>query len=482
METVQSKFGNEIYVRNPDVSVRLFNSNQAIVYNPNNLHTQHLNQTGLMIWRILKVPATLGKIVSELLELVECPSVEAMATDVQDFIRELMAHEMIEQGAAHSKTMSGIPDSYIDWADAPLEFDFSLTRYCNLACEYCFYAHEMQNRDDLKLDEWLRFIRELGSLAVRKVTLSGGEVFLRKDLWEIIDALVENRMRYSILSNGTLLTDAVLRKFDVNRRRERLNYIQVSIDGSCPEIHDKSRGKGSFEKAIAGLKRLKAAGFPVSTRVTVNRYNVDDLENTAHLLLDEIGLDEISTNEAIGLGSGCDNRTSIALRDDQIVQSMRILSRLNDKYDHRILATAGPLAKWRMFQEMDYSRESGKKLNPERMGFLSACGCMFNKLAVHHDGIISPCNMLPGAQLGRINQDPITEIWKNNPILQQMRTRRSIRMQDVPECSDCEFADYCTGSCPGVPYEQTGDMNRANMEDCYKRFLEISGGIRPWRE
>ena len=52
------------------------------------------------------------------------------------------------------------------------------------------------------------------------------------------------------------------------------------------------------------------------------------------------------------------------------------------------------------------------------MGFLTACGCVFNKLAVHHDGVITPCNMLAGLELGRINRDAIKTIWKTHPILQ----------------------------------------------------------------
>ena len=103
----------------------------------------------------------------------------------------------------------------------------------------------MHNRPDLSKEEWFKFIGELGWLSVRNLTLSGGELFVRKDIWEIIDHIIKNRMRYSILSNGTLITEDTLKQFEIGKRRSRLSSIQVSIDGSCPEVHDKSRGEGS---------------------------------------------------------------------------------------------------------------------------------------------------------------------------------------------------------------------------------------------
>ena len=169
---------------------------------------------------------------------------------------------------------------------------------------------------------------ELGRLAVRDVTLSGGELFVRPDLWELIDAVVDHRMVYSILTNGTLIAKKTLKSFENGGRRNRLTSIQVSIDGSCPEIHDKSRGKGSFKKALRGLRLLKEAGFPATVRVTVNRYNVDDLENIARLLLEEIGIQSFGTNDAMPMGAGCNNQASITLTPEQQLKAMKALAAL----------------------------------------------------------------------------------------------------------------------------------------------------------
>jgi SynChlorMet cassette radical SAM/SPASM protein ScmE len=333
----------------------------------------------------------------------------------------------------------------------------------------------MQTRPDLPAEEWLSFFAELGKLAVREVCLSGGEVFVRSDLRDLVDGVITNRMRYSLLTNGTLITEDKVAMFESSRCRQRLNSIQVSIDGSCPAVHDRSRGAGSFDKAIRGLRLLHEAGLPVTSRVTVNRYNVDDLENIARLLLDEIGIRGFSTNDAMPMGAGCSNQDAITLRPEQQLKAMQTLSKLAQMYNGRITATAGPLANRLVYKEMKHARATGEKSSRWQMGYLTACGCAFNKLAVHHDGVITPCNMLPDLALGKINTHSLKTIWKSHPTLRALRQRRNIPMSKVPGCEACEWAPFCNGSCPGLAHEMTGDFNRANPHDCFRRFLENTG-------
>ncbi|KQC12616.1 MAG: hypothetical protein APR63_10550 [Desulfuromonas sp. SDB] len=358
--------------------------------------------------------------------------------------------------------------------DAPNSFDISVTRKCNLRCKYCFYNDEMQERNDVPLDEWAQFFKEIGSLGVEDLTLSGGEFFVRKDWLQILDLAIENKMRFSILSNGTLIDEKTINLFNQHNRKRRLDYIQISIDGSCAEVHDKSRGKGSFEKAVRGLKLLKKNNFPVAVRVTINKHNVDDLDNIARFLLEEIGLRMFGTNDAMPMGAGCFNQEDVVLSPPQQYKAILKMGELDKKYPGRLQAQAGPLAKWNGYREMEESLKQEKPLN-SRMGFLTACGCIYNKLSVHHDGIITPCNMLADLEMGRINRDNIKDIWNKHPILIMLKERRLIPMSEVPGCEGCKWQKYCNGSCPGLAYELTGEVNRANPHDCYRKFIEEVG-------
>ncbi len=354
---------------------------------------------------------------------------------------------------------------------SPKHVDIAITGKCNLACQYCFYADEMTSRGDLSTEQWLTFMAQLGKLGVMDVCLTGGEVFTRRDLFEIIDGVIANRMRYQILTNGTLITEKILEQFEIGKRRRRLDSIQISIDGSSAEIHDLSR-PNSFERAIRGLKILKAAGFPVTVRVTINRHNLNDLENIAQLLLDEVGLRSFSTNEAFQMGAGCSNRESVSLTSAEKLQAMKTFDHLLARYPGRITASAGPISKRVAYAEMEQARKTGEKTNRWGMGYLTGCGCTFSSISILHDGTIVPCHVLGDAILGNITRDALNDTWINHPTLTALRERRNIPMTQVPGCKTCEWNAYCNGSCPGVPYALTGDLNRANPEDCYRKFLE----------
>jgi len=480
---IMNEFNCQIkYVRVREVST-CRNGDNAILYNPDTGREKTINRSAFAIWKKMDGGHIAEDITRALLDDYEGAPHEAVFQDVCAFLGELLENKFIE--AAPDGFQRLAPEEITEVSDRPGDFDISLTGKCNLHCDYCFYAHEMHDRPDLSLQEWLTFFDELGRLGVRTLTLSGGEVFVRKELFELLDYIIDKRMRYSILSNGTLITEKILSLFEQNKRRQRLNSIQVSIDGSCPEVHDKSRGEGCFRRAIHGLRLLKEAGFPVTSRVTVNRHNVDDLDNIAVLLLEDVGLSGFGTNDAMPMGAGCDNQAGISLLPQQQVQAMIILNRLEKQYSGRISATAGPLAKWKTYKEMEGARAGEEKSKSWRMGFLTACGCIFGKLAVHHDGVISPCNMLAGLELGRINRDSIKTIWKTHPILQALKDRRQISMEKVPGCEDCEWAPYCNGSCPGLAHTITGDFNMANPHDCYRNFLKatsLTSENVPWRE
>ncbi len=449
------------------------NGGNAVLYNPDSGREKVINPSGFVIWRKLDGGNNVDDIARALLENYEGVSHEAIFQDACAFLGELLENNFIEVAKHGQQRLAA--EEYTEISDRPGDFDISLTGKCNLHCDYCFYAHEMHDRPDMSKEEWFTFFDELGQLGVRTLTLSGGEVFVRNDFFELLDQIIGKRMRYSILSNGTLITEKTLSLLEEKKRRHRLNSIQVSIDGSCAEIHDKSRGSGSFKKAIRGLRLLQEAGFPVNCRVTVNRHNVDDLDKIAALLLEDVGLASFGTNDAMPMGAGCDNQAGITLLPQQQLQAMKTLIRLEKQTNGRINATAGPLAKWKSYGEMEHARATGEKADGWRMGYLTACGCVFNKLAVHHDGIITPCNMLAGLELGRVNRDSIKTIWKTHPILKALIERRKIPMQNVPGCEGCEWAPFCNGSCPGLAYTMTGDFNMANPHDCYRNFLQATG-------
>ncbi len=361
---------------------------------------------------------------------------------------------------------------------APRILEICITGRCNLACRYCAYADQMTARRDLPTERWLAFFDELGALAVQRVTLTGGEIFTRPDLFTLVDGVIANRMRYSLVTNATLVNEQTIAAFEVGKRRLRLDYIQVSIDGSRAEIHDLSRPPASFERALRGLKLLKAAGLPMTVRVTINHYNVDDLENIAHLLLDEVGLPAFGSNETEPLGSASCGGQELQLTPAERARAMRSLQALEARYPGRLYAKAGPLSQGKEFHEIERRLAAGEGAAPGR-GHLSACG--MDRLAVLHDGTLLPCTLLYGLPLGVAGEIPLQEVWLHHPAINKVRYRRRVALKDLPACQGCAYTAYCSGGCPAISLARGRGMFDRDERACYHAYLagRQAGGEEP---
>jgi len=358
--------------------------------------------------------------------------------------------------------------------NSPKSVDIEITNRCNLRCTYCSHFESAGDvGTDLPKDEWLRFIDELGRNAVMEVTLSGGEPFIRNDLREILDGIVRNRMRFSLLSNGTLITDEMAAYLASTRR---CNSVQVSIDGSIPTTHDACRGEGNFVRALDGIRALRSQGVPVAIRVTIHRQNLHDLENIARFLLKETHLPSFSCNSACHLGLCRKNADLVELSPPERSFAMKELLRLNRKYSGRITATAGPLAEATMFWEMERARKEGKASIPGR-GCLSGCGGAMSKLAVRADGTMVPCCQVPMIELGKINRDSLKEVWQHHPELDRFRRRNEIPLGSFEFCRDCPYIPYCTGSCPATAVTLTGNPYHPSPDACLRLFLAEGGRL-----
>ena len=357
----------------------------------------------------------------------------------------------------------------------PRSVDLEITGRCNLRCKYCsYFTSESDVEEDLPTGEWLKFFEELRDCSVLEVCILGGEPFIREDFRELIQGVVRNRMRFSVLTNGTLITDDMAAFL---ASTGRCNSIQVSIDGSMPITHDSFRGEGSFRRAVEGLKLLLKHQIPASVRVTIHRQNVRDLEEVSKLLLEDVSLPGFSTNSAGYLGLCRKNTQEVQLTVEERCLAMRDLLKLTKIYPGRISAMAGPLAEARMWLDMERSRRSGLKSVPEG-GYLTSCGGPMTKLGVRADGVITPCAQLPGIELGRINRDRLAEIWQNNEELNLFRGRSSIPLANFDFCRECEYVTFCQGGCPAVADSMVGSPYHPSPDSCYRRFLN-AGGVLP---
>lgn len=356
----------------------------------------------------------------------------------------------------------------------PRTLDLEITAQCNLRCRYCYFFHNPSVKyQDLPTHNWLKFFDELGRLGVMSVVLAGGEPFIRKDLSSLLEGIIRNGMRFSLLSNGALIDDEIAAFL---ARTGRCDYVQISVDGSSADTHDVCRGQGSFEGAMRGIRTLKRHGVKVTARVTIHRHNVHDLRAISSLLIEELGLPGFGTNSAGYLGTCRLNAEDVVLTTTERSKAMKHLLDLTEKYSGRITAAAGPLAEGRLWKRMEEARAQNAPAFPNG-GRLTGCGCPSSKISVRSDGAVIPCLLLPHMELGHINQDSLSEIWQHNRVLNQLRQRHKIPLKGFEYCASCSYQPYCTGNCPGLAHSLTGRVDHPSPDACLRRFLDEGGAI-----
>jgi MoaA/NifB/PqqE/SkfB family radical SAM enzyme len=184
----------------------------------------------------------------------------------------------------------------------PTGLVYEATMRCNLTCEFCYVGDllniEGEWREELPLDALRRAFPE-GQL---QVNLTGGEIFMRKDILSVLDVFREKGYTCGYLTtNGTIISDERAEALAELARLGFLTHVSVSIDGPG-ELHDKARGvKGTFQRTSEGLRRLQAAakhkGAPlrVSINTTVAEQSLDTLEQMVDVA-EELGVDAIGLN------------------------------------------------------------------------------------------------------------------------------------------------------------------------------------------
>jgi MoaA/NifB/PqqE/SkfB family radical SAM enzyme len=185
----------------------------------------------------------------------------------------------------------------------PIGVVYEATMRCNLHCEFCYVGTllniEGEWRQELPLDVLRRAFPDRDGL---QVSLTGGEIFMRKDILGVMDVFRDKGYVCGYLTtNGTIITDERAEALAALASAGFLKHISVSIDGPN-DLHDKARGvAGTFVRTAAGLRRLQqaAARRHAPLRVSINTTVAHETLDALAAMVDvagELGVDAIGLN------------------------------------------------------------------------------------------------------------------------------------------------------------------------------------------
>lgn len=312
-----------------------------------------------------------------------------------------------------------------------------ITSKCNLRCIHC-YQDNFSSEGEL---EWpdLKYICDNLLETMEKwntrltIALTGGEPFLKSELWDIIDYLSNSRYlsNISIITNGTVIDKYVQKILDY----PALKDIYVSLDGITEESNNSIRKKGMFDKVIENIKLLKSYDFSVFIMYTLLKRNIKEAEG----LLDfskPLGVNGYILERFIPQGAKAKN---------ELISP--------EELDHLYQNTFNQCG-------LEYKREEGAKYHALKIEMkkeetsprLFGAECIVAKdgCALLPDGTVLPCRRF-FHPLGNLLTGEFDSIWKDSKILDELRNKENLK----GSCRNCGIEE-CRG-CRALAHALTGN-------------------------
>lgn len=356
---------------------------------------------------------------------------------------------------------------------APSLVDISITNRCNLHCPFCYAKsnNNLSDYDELSLEDYKQLFYELDQINVLRVALTGGEPFIREDILDIIKEFNQHHFAKIINTNGTLIDEYIaykLTKFNIDR-------ICVSLDGSNNMVHDKIRGKGTFDKVITSINILKNFNLPVSTLFTLNTLNVHDLINCIKLN-EELEMEYMTVMMVCPTGRASDGgilptkeqwfpiclKLSEMIKNDEINLKFKIVPPNESKAWWQLYF---PLDNYNKLDLLHYWPYNDVSINSKSNREIS-CQAGIKACSIIHNGDVYGCDLMIGInelRAGNIKNTKLIDIWNSSSVFKLLR---SIRYNELHgKCKKCPY-HWCGGGCRSAAYNLSGDIYGSD-ESCF---------------
>ncbi len=328
---------------------------------------------------------------------------------------------------------------------------FELTSRCNERCIHCYIPNGKKNAGhDMPTEKVFSLIDEFAEMGGLHVTLSGGEVFMHKDIIRIMQYCREKDMMISVLSNLIALRDEQIPFI----KEVNISLLQTSLYSMNPEIHDTiTTVKGSFVKTKAAIEKLVAADIPVQISCPVMKANCKGYA------------DVLQYAQSLR----CKAQTDYIMMAQSNFDTQNLANRISLEETETLLRD---ILEW----DRDYKEQTLKQrpiteeiaFNPERFARQPLCGAGINDCCITENGDVYPCAGWQAMVCGNVYKQSLREIWENSSQLAQVR---AVTQGDFPECLKCEARNYCAMCLVRNYNESNGDMFKINKHFCDVAFL-----------
>jgi radical SAM protein len=375
-----------------------------------------------------------------------------------------------------------------DFHKSPFVVIWETTRACDLACKHCrAEAVPFRNPNELSTDEAKRMLDKVREFGKVVFVLSGGDFLKRPDAFE----LIEYGFRLGLRMAVTPATTPLCTPETIDRLKEAgISRLAISLDGSCPEIHDEFRRvPGSFDWGMRILEHCRKIGLSTQVNTVFAKHNIHDFDALAALMA-RLGIVFWEVFFLVPTGRAKPDDVASAEAFETLFNKMYDLSK-TAPFD--LKATAAPQYSRVLLQRQVAERRGGER---EDAPDVLTGGLMFSLkdgigrarsvndgdgfMFISHTGEIMPSGFLP-LPAGNVRTDDLVEVYRSSPLFTALRDRTKLK----GKCGVCEYQKVCGGSRARA-YGMTGDYLEAEpfcayVPPRYARMVE-SGEAEPVEE
>jgi len=268
--------------------------------------------------------------------------------------------------------------------------------------------------------------------------VTGGEPFLRHDLYQVLEEIGGRGFEIYLLTNGILIDEKKARRLS----GLGVNGVQISIEGP-EEVHETIRGKGSFAAALRGVRHLLDAGIVVTLNTTLSNVNADRFKDMV-ALASSLGVQKLGFSRLVPSGRGK------GLLDQMLPTGKvkELYETINASDTGRLKIVTGDPVASNMSTAAD---DDGGSVA------LGGCAAGLSGITVMPDGTITPCRRLP-VSIGNVRKDSLREIWATSEVLASLRDKSRYK----GKCGRCKRWDNCRG-CRAIAYAYSAAKGEADF-------------------
>jgi len=322
--------------------------------------------------------------------------------------------------------------------NVPLSVQLDLTYRCNERCVHCYLDHN--DRGEMTTAEIKHLLDEMAEAGVFILTLSGGEILLRKDFFEVLEYA-----RRTLTFCVKLKTNAIMiHEREAARIRDLgVESVQISIYSHRPEVHDAiTLVRGSLKRSLDAISFLKDQGLRVVMANVLMIQNMQDYLGV-RALAEELGVECTLDPTITPMMDGDRSVLDLGVGQDTLRQVFRDTSLVANVEEFCAIPT-----------------------NPDDSALENLpCSAGHTSCYVSPYGDVYPCVQFP-LPTGNVRKRRFVDIWRHSD---EMNDVRSIRIKHLTTCPSCSHVGSCT-RCPGLAYME-GNMRGPSSQDCEKSFV-----------